>query len=441
MTGESYSVEDLQKNINQHSFSDPEKTYTQSKSVKDLYLLIDFLLENFQYEKAASYYVELMKQTDDRDRSRLMKILINDLDPSPQLYPQLQWFLSSYVKSGAISAEDAIYYGFALELLQDKFKKEDINVLTWKYTAFKNKLREQHDLFYTYKDAPDYYLKALFAIAYFKQQEFGVAKALAEDAIAKNPNYILPYQIKSYVALLSQQYDNAISSLDILVQIDPEKQERYQFLLWLVYYHKHENNKASDYFTQTKSPRLRKEGLRYLIQINNGATGSVAPVWGISESDKKVVSYLEELFSNTTGLIDLDYQTVFDRYVYDRLRIGTGGMVWIKKLYTQYPDVFDTALASCTGALKEQWFICDYGKAGKMLIDGKVKQAVQLLIPLVKKYPQWQTYYIIWLLYKEQGLSENAKLYFAKALEYIDAPDQKRKLSEMMLELLNERVN
>jgi hypothetical protein len=58
------------------------------------------------------------------------------------------------------------------------------------------------------------------------------------------------------------------------------------------------------------------------------------------------------------------------------------------------------------------------------------------MIPLVKNYPQWQTYYIIWLLYQEQWLLENTKAYFGKALHFIDERN-KKPLASMMVELLN----
>jgi hypothetical protein len=49
-------------------------------------------------------------------------------------------------------------------------------------------------------------------------------------AIAENPNYILPYQIKAYVGLLTKQYDVTKQALDVLMQLDVDKLERYQFL-------------------------------------------------------------------------------------------------------------------------------------------------------------------------------------------------------------------
>jgi hypothetical protein len=61
------------------------------------------------------------------------------------------------------------------------------------------------------------------------------------------------------------------------------------------------------------------------------------------------------------------------------------------------------------------------------------------LIPLVKKYPQRQLYYLIGLLYKEQWLLENAKVYFGRSLQYIDVW-QKNKMSDIILELLNKSV-
>ena len=96
---------------------------------------------------------------------------------------------------------------------------------------FKNDLRKQYDNYLSYKDVSDNYLTSLFAVTYFKRQEYGVAKKLSEKVIAKDPKYILPYQIKAYVGLITKEYESAKSSLDILVQIDADKLERYQFLL------------------------------------------------------------------------------------------------------------------------------------------------------------------------------------------------------------------
>ncbi|MFA7284570.1 MAG: hypothetical protein WC004_01970 [Candidatus Absconditabacterales bacterium] len=438
-TGAQYSLEDLQKNIVYRASTDLEKQYAQTQSEKDLYVLIDYLVAHFQYEKAASYFTQLMKQTDQWDRARLMKLLVNDMNPDPGLYPKLAQFLANYIASGSIATDDAIYYGFTLDLLQNRFKKEHINSLTGDYTDFKNTLWRQYDLYYSYTDAPDYYLKGLFAIAYFKNQEFGVAKSLAEYAITQNANYILPYQIKAYIGLLTNQHDLALTSLDVLVQIDADNQERYQFLLGLAHYYNNDYTKASDYFLQMQSPRLKLESLRYMIDMDKKQSLALADK---QEFDKKIYNKLEQLFAteNLSGLVDVDFQAVFDWYVYDRLQVGSGGLLAIKQLYTQYPAVYDAALSACPNILSDKQFVCRYGTVGKLLIDGKPQEAMKLLIPLVKKYPQWQTYYIIGLLYKEQNLPENAKIYFAKALQYIDSPEQKKTLSEMTVELLNNSI-
>jgi hypothetical protein len=44
-------------------------------------------------------------------------------------------------------------------------------------------------------------------------------------------------------------------------------------------------------------------------------------------------------------------------------------------------------------------------------------------------------------MYKEQGLEQNARVYFAKALQYIESSEQRKVLSEMMMDLLNKNVD
>ena len=194
-----------------------------------------------------------------------------------------------------------------------------------------------------------------------------------------------------------------------------------------------------------KSPVLRKEWLRYLIDLEKKQravsieNGSLK-VDGFDEHDKAILRYLEELFAHDSAslvqLKSIDYQTAFDWYIYDRLLVGSGGANTIKKLYLTYPDVLDTALENCTNYLSGEQFVCQYWQVGKLLIDSKWPEAIKLLIPLVKKYPQRQTYYIIGLLYKEQGNLESARAYFSKALQTVDV-NQKSQLSDMLLEILN----
>lgn len=432
-TWDQYSLEDIEQRIVATSQTDLESQYKQQNNVKNLYLLIDYLVSDFQYNKAANYFQELMSRTSTWDRSRLLKILINDLQPGPGHYDKLYGFLSGYIISWSINSDDALYYWFTLDLLRNKFDKNNINLLTGNYVDFKNLLRKQFDIYYGYKDAPDYYLKTLFGIAYFKRQDFGVAKALADMAIAENPNYILPYQIKAYVGLLTKQYDVTKQALDVLMQLDVDKLERYQFLWWLMYYNQKDVVQAKNYFLQMKSPTLRIEGLRYLIDLER-------------KDDKAMLRYLDQLFTTTDvwhvwQLKAVDFQTVFDWYIYDRLRVGSGGGIEIKKLYLTHPDILNIALDTCDQVLVWEQFVCQYGKAGKLLLDDKWSEAIKILIPLVKKYPQWQTYYIIWLMYKEQGLEQNARVYFAKALQYIESSEQRKVLSEMMMDLLNKNVD
>lgn len=408
-------------------------------------MLVDYLLSDFQYEKAGTYFEELISKTNDRDRARLMKILINDLQPEPGYYDIVDNFLQGYISSGTIYPDDAIYYGFTLDLLNDKFDKESINTLTGKYIDFKNELRRQYDNYLGYPDVSENYLTSLFAVSYFKRQEYGVAKKLAEKVIAKDANYILPYQLKAYVGLLTKDYTGSKASLDTLTQIDTDKLERYQFLLGLINYNNNDLTQSQNYFLQMKSPVLRKEGLRYLIDLEKKqkavsiSKGTLTPDI-FDDHDKAILRYLEELFAPETAslsqLKSIDYQTVFDWYIYDRLLVGSGGANSIKKLYLTYPEVFNTALQNCKTHLTGEQFVCQYGEVGKLLIDSKWPEAIKILIPLVKKYPQRQTYYIIGLLYKEQGNLESARGYFTKALESIDV-HQKPKLSDMLLEMLN----
>lgn len=442
LTWVDFSVSDIQWHVWEKLYINPEKNYEDKKSIDNLYILIDYLIADFQYEKAAKYYEILIKQTNDWDRKRLLHIIINDLQPTPLHYKNVRQFLSGYVSGWFVKPEDAYYFYFTLDLLDGKFDKDNINALTWEYVSFKNLLWRQFDTYYNYTDSPDYYRTALFAIAYFKRQEFWIAKSLADQAISKNPQYILPYQIKAYVWILTKNLELAKSSLDILLQIDTEKNEWYQFLLGLLYYNSWEYSLAKSYFLQMKSPILSLESHRYMIAIERHEKSKKSVNdWSIDEYDKRIVALMDKVFdeANTASLKSIDYQTLFDWFVYDRLLVWSGWAVGIQKLYTAYAYLFENAVDSCSSVLSWDQFICNYGLWAKQLIDGKWKESSKTLIPLVKKYPQRQIYYIIWVLYKEQWLVDNAKVYFAKALQYVDVW-QKDKMSDMMLDFLNTSI-
>lgn len=351
----------------------------------------------------------------------------------------LSWFLSNYVASGLINTDDRLFFDFTLKLLNNTFDKNQINTLTGRYTDFKNLLWQQYDMYYQYKDVPRYYLDGLFAIAYFKHQDFWVAKSLADRAIISNPRYILPYQIKAYVWVLTRNTDDAQKALNVLMEVDKTKLEWYQFLLWLMYYNQNDISQAKNYFLQTKSPTLRVEWLRYLIDMEKQQLRTTyKDNQLLSTHNKAIQRYFDELFDTTNQgkLQPIDFQTLFDRYLYDKIQVGEKWTLAAKEFYTTYPTLLDSALTICTKILSDDNYICDYGQWAKLFLQSRNRDALKSMIPLVKNYPQWQTYYIIWLLYQEQWLLENTKAYFGKALHFIDERN-KKPLASMMVELLN----
>lgn len=432
-TGEHYDLKDIQWYITTHRDSDPETRYQNSKELTNLRLLINYLISDFQYSKAATYLSELIQRTNDRDRNSMARLMLNTQGDTPWGLTQTQTLIHSYFVSGFIDESDYRYYTLTIDILSWQLEKEMINNLTWSYTDFKNLLRKQHDTYESYKDVPAYYLDALFAIAYFKIQQFGIANTLADRALKANPEYILPYQIKSYVWVLTKQPDHAKQALETLITIDSSKLERYQFLLWLMYYNQNDSTQASNYLLQMKSPNLRIEWLRYLIDINKRHI-----TWDQTLLDKTLLRYYEELFdpTNQDKLKPIDFQSLFDRYMYDRIRVGTWWLVDAWSWYLTHPWLYDQALQICSTLISWDQSLCNYWIGARYVLQGDHKKALKTLIPLVKIYPQWQIYYLIGLLYYQQWLYDNAKVYFAKTLTFIWS-DQKETLSTMMVDLLN----
>lgn len=424
-----YTLDDL-KDIFQNGSGtkefDPVANYKKTQNIKDLYIVIDYYINLYQYDKAAKYFEELIGKTTDRDRAKFMDILVNNFDGSPVYYKQVRQLLEWYKSGGTISIADYYFYDIILDWLHGNYKQDKINNLSDKYTSIKNQLWWAVADADKYKDAPDYYKLWLLNMVFFKNNYFGVAKNISDRLISKNPKYILPYQIKAYIWLSTNYPDIAISQLNILMELDSDNIDYYHQLLGIAYYAKGDYTTAANHFLQVKSDTYIEDKTRFLIDI-----------YRRQKDDNKITSMYYEQYK--IRMKPVDFQGFFDWFVYDRISTNDKSFVNIKNFYNQNKELYIMFLKKCIDITsKDPSFknVCDYWQAGYDLANNDHDQALKKLVILVQKYPDSQVYYTIGNLYLLNWETEKAKKYIIHAIITSKNDTNKNNLKNLLIEMV-----
>lgn len=426
---DNYTLDDL-KNIFQNGtwgkVRDPVQNYQKTQDIKDLYIVIDYYINLYQYDQAAKYFEELISKTVDRDRAKFMDILLNNFDWSPAYYKQVRWLLEWYKSGNNISISDYYFYDIVLDRLHGNYQQNKINNLTDKYTSIRDQFWWAISDADKYIDVPDYYKLWLLNMVFFRNNYFGVAKNISDRLITTNPKYILPYQMKAYIWLSTNNPDMAITQLDILMNLDSDNIDYYHQLLGIAYHTKADYVSSANHFLQVKSNGYIEDKTRFLIDIYRKQ-------W----DDNKISSMYHEQIN--LWLKPVDFQWFFDWFVYDRISVDDKSFVDIKNFYNANKDLYVMWLNKCTDiASKDPSFknVCDYGQAGYDLVNNDHDQALKKLLILLQKYPDSQVYYTIGNLYLLQWYSEKAKKYIIHAIITSKDSTSKDNLKSLLIDIV-----
>lgn len=429
-----YSLDDL-KNIFQNSSwgkaFDPVANWERTNDIKDLYIVIDYFINQYQYDKASKYFEVLITKTNDRDRAKFMDILINNFDWSPAYYKKVRQLLEGYKSWSTISMSDYYFFDLTLDLLHGNYQQNKLNNLTDKYIPIRDQFWAEISNADKYKDVPNYYKLGMLTMVYFKNNYFGVAKNISDYLISQNPKYILPYQIKAYIGLTTNRPDIAITQLNALMDLDSDNMDYYQQLLGISYYAKGDYITAANHFLQVKYNGYIEDKTRFLIDI-----------YRKQKDDNKVANmYYEQI---KLWLKPVDFQWFFDWFIYDRLEVTD---TWFEKINTFYQinkDLYVLYLKKCIDiASKSADFknVCDYGQAGHDLVNNDYDQSLKKLLLLLEKYPDSQVYYTIGRLYMIKWEDDKAKKYLIHAIITSKDNKDKNSLKNMLLEMVSVESN
>lgn len=428
---DNYTLDDL-KNIFQNGSGvkqfDPVANYEKTQNISDLYIVIDYYINLYQYDKAAKYFEELISKTNDRDRAKFMDILVNNFDWSPAYYKQVRQLLEWYKSWSTIPMPDYYFYDIVLDRLHGNYQQNKINNLSDKYISIRDQFWWAITDADKYIDVPDYYKLGLLNMILFKNNYFGVAKNISDRLISTNPKYILPYQIKAYIWLSTDNPDMAISQLNILMDLDSDNIDYYHQLLGIAYYAKSDYVTSANHFLQVKSNWYIEDKTRFLIDI-----------YRRQKDDNKIASMYYEQYK--LWMKPVDFQGFFDRFVYDRISIDDKSFVNIKNFYNSNKELYVMFLNKCTDiASKDSSFknVCDYGQAWYDLANNDHDQALKKLLILLQKYPDSQVYYTIWNLYLLQWETEKAKKYIIHAIITSKDDSNKNNLKDLLIDIVQQ---
>lgn len=262
---------------------------------------------------------------------------------------------------------------------------------------------QDRQTFRTLKDSRPYYYTGLLAVSLMKAGYTTMAMDLANDILLQDKNYILSYELLSQLAIKEKRYQDAISYLQKLMNLDAQHIARTAFFLGISYYYLGDYWSSITYLNQVVDSSYIYDALRYLILIHNkqGEYAKMIEEFRLLLTEQKVDQH--------------DFALFFDTLFYEPYRKGgTSGDFSLARTYAisvviPYIDVCQKQLA------KTAPYICKYGEAWRYLSQNKAEKALKSLLYLSKVYPQPIIFQALWDYYSFQNNTEKATYYYNEA--------------------------
>ena len=382
-----------------------QKIFEETRDTSIMNLIVENYLKEYQFLKAKRF-VENLPQIyrDDLKPSLNLRLSFNSFSLSSKTVDEtLKSLIETYQLKNMILAEDEYRYLWILSLMQqdyDNFFELANNFTSDNHKSFAAKIQWYKDQISKQMWMPKYYFDTLVALELFNQWLFQPAKVLALYSLQQNTKYILPYQILAYSNFLTNSRDTSIEYLKKLIDLDPNNEEKYRFLMWIAYYRNEKYEQSVVMLSLIQNEKLRLDTQRYLI--NNYIK--------LDQKNKLISSWNKLLWYD--NLVASDFYTYFYETFYHPYS------EWSQ--YQLY--AFDTELANkmirvCAIRLPlEEKAVCNYGNIGKNIALWQFDWLEQSLLNLTSEYPQWYLYHALGEYYIKQWDLDKAKAYLIKAV-------------------------
>lgn len=398
--------------------------YERTQRHELLPYLIEYAIQSYSYAQANDYLIrmqELDPELKQMDPKRFLFLIINTVDLNFKNIADIKHTIERFYQQKKIDTDTYVFYDAVIT-----FAKKDIQnysyfmdklqqspVYSWWYRWF----QEDKNSAAAYQDVPEYYLQTLVALRFLQQWYPNVAKTATDLVLQQDEKYILAHQVSAYSSLLLWKRTESQQEFERLISLDAAGKDMYLFYKWVALYMAGQYDTAVLSFTQVRDQWLMHDTLRYVLL-------SYAQLEDWSQR-RRVAQRLAMLPS-----LDMyDYFTIFDTLFFADTQMSVQG--------TYDDNQLRTLLLTCYERLpKDLTYVCLYGKAGYFLQQGDEMKSYHYLEQLVNRYPLPEIYEKLWAIAHRQGLVEEAKRWYAKAILSSSDPQQTMMLKWLFSDLV-----
>ena len=316
--------------------------------------LVDLLVQIWNYDKAEKYIKNLLKldPSNENIKTYIYIKLQNINYYNKKEVKELHNIIGALYKKKIIAYQDYSFYNF-LSLLTSEWKPNDIklsiesakSVFTWDRLDLLNEVNKSFSDSNLYQGTHDYYARALISLNLLQYWYFGLAKKVAQEVYAINPEYVLPIQVLSYSNFFIWDYKQSLNWLNKLKSLDKKNEEYYNLFIGVSYYWN------GDY----------RDSLLYLAQLSNmkdlGENEYIDVLryrfldYKHLKDEKNMIKTIKEMRFNTLNTVD--YYNFFTFLLFK-----------CDECYKNDKSLMINLIKSCYNDLpKSQVYMCWYGKA------------------------------------------------------------------------------
>lgn len=397
-----------------------ESIYKQNKTKDILKILVDNLINNYQFEKAKSYVWDFNLNNPIIDAKTYLYLYINTISMTDANgINNFENLLDQMKYKSIISIDDYNFYVWLTKLRKHDY---DWAILVLKkvenliYQDFINKTKDALNSFDLQKWSPEYQKHALVSLAAMKNWYFSLAKKLSIDAILQDEKYILPYQILAYSNFVTNNRENAIEYYYELASLDIQNQDKYNFYIWLSYYRFWDHQKSISTLSQLdKNFEYKTDAYRYLIL-------NYQKLWDTENMVKIRQKILWQYDLNAS-----DFKTFYDIVFYQPFSIGEE-----KNIFKSYKQLSYDYVSMCYNNFGPNNPTCIYWEVWLNIANQTRQYVENSLLYLAENYPQSYIFQALWDYYRYQNLDSKAKTYYLKSISLSENNQQKNTIENIL---------
>ncbi len=403
-----------------------EKIYQKDDSPDILKLLLQKLIEDYQFDKAKAYISDINIFEDKSvDAKTYIYTYINSLSITDNgSMTKFMSFIDQMRYKSMISSDDYIFYQWLAKLWAKDYQWANTLFAQIKSPIYSNFIAQVDDAiqkFDNQKWVPVYYKDSLIALVAMKNGYFSLADKLAIDSILQNADYVLPHQIVAYSNFLTNDREKAIENFYDLVELDDENQDKYNFYIGASHYRWWNNQESISVLSQLiNSPVYKIDAYRYLL-LN----------YQKLEDEQKMIQVRQKLLGQN-NLVDSDFKNFYDVVFYQPFSTDSKYTTYSKHKQLSYDFV-----SVCYESLWQTNDTCLYGEVGLDVVNESRQDVQNGLLYLAENYPQAHIFQALWDYYKSQNLDDKAKTYYLKAVSLADNISQKSIIENKLISEIN----